>query len=78
MTYYLIYIQSYIIKCLFLLKIILYGSANVGSRYIEHRVATKHPFFFGDIVISDLSGKLEYTIKYPSMNGGQSSYGKGK
>lgn len=45
-----------------------------------HRAPCRHeaPILFGDIVISDLSGKLEYTIKYPSMNGGQSSYGKGK
>gem|GEM_PF-6752147 len=78
MTYYLVYIQFRIIKSLFLFKVIFYGSTDVGSRHIEHRIATKHPFFLGDIVISDLSGKLEYSIKYPPMNGGQSSYGKGK
>ena len=46
MTYYLIYIQSYIIKCLFLLKIILMALRMSWSRYIEHRVANEAPILF--------------------------------
>ena len=55
-----------------------YGTYQKFNRTLNKAIATKHPFFFGDIVISDLSGKLEYSIKYTPMNGGQSGYGKSK
>ena len=78
MADYLINVQPRIIKRLFLFKVIFDGFPNVWSRYIEYGITTKYPFFFGNIVISDLSSKFEYTIKYSSMDSGQSSYSESK
>ena len=74
MLHHLVMRKSGIYKVLFLLQIIFQSSSYVFRMDVKHSVASEYPFFFRDVVIAYFTGKLEYALKQPAMNGCQTYY----
>ena len=52
-----------ILKLFFGLEIIIKSGIDTFKRSISHSVTGKHPFGFGDVIISDFSGMVKNTCK---------------
>ena len=67
MFHHLFFVQERIIEQLFLFNIIGYGFTQVLPTTINHTFAAQYPFLFRDIVITETSCMLEYTLEDGSM-----------
>ena len=49
-------------------KIVIQCILQLRSATVKYRSAVKHPFLFGNVVITNLSRKFEYPVEDPPMN----------
>ena len=69
MLHHRIYRQALIGELFFGSKIIVQRILDTVPARIDHGIAVQHPFFLGDVVLPNLSGVVEYTLKQPAVDG---------
>ena len=71
MVDYLVDCQTFVTEFFFQVEVILYGASEVCRRPINDRCAVEYPFFFCEVIVSELARVLEYAVEYPPVNRGE-------
>ena len=66
---FLLFVKPFVVKVSLLLNIEIQSSAQVFPVQIIYRITSKHPFFLGNVVVSDFTCMAEYPVKNASVNG---------
>ena len=61
--------KSFVLEVLLLLNIPIQGSSQVFPIQVVYGISFEHPFFLGNIILSDFSCVLEYSLENSSMQG---------
>ena len=66
--------KAFITELLFLPNVIIYGSMYIFPIQIMYCITFQHPFFLGNIILSDFTCMFKYTLKYPTMHRNKTIY----